>query len=762
MATSDKRESAVYTSIEDRSYIGPPTESGRSVFGVILCDRGPDNRVVTVTSQKEYQKLFGQPNIQRCSQTHYCLDKALEYTGKVLVCRVSPEDAELANTVITMTSTTTALTGTTFNLSTDKYDSYGNLWTYVESTTSNEVSIETAKTFIIPAETDDIDVGGDITIKYDADNYMLGTVTSYDSVTGELVVNIDRVLGSGTYTAWEVTLTDLYEDNFIYGQMTCSATDSEELVVGDWIYSVSDDYSVAQQVISLTETATGGDDQYTAVLDSPYTGTAGTGIIYTYVPFTLSSEDNITSPDDISDAETFLYHFYANGAGAYYNDLTVKCLRNYEMERMYTDSEGEPYYPYIFVDYFLYYINESGTETLLEGPWTVSLIRKTPNDEVIRDYQGGLPTFIEDVINTNSDFVRVKTGTQLDLLSVSGINGEKLRLQAMLSLVRSAVVGITNVGSDGFILENGSDGSGLYDISGNIAPSNLLYGRVATAYLGSMQSIDGTIEVLPEAIYPKFMIDYVISGGFPINIQYGAAQLASGREDCHHLADTGANYNSYTYDLRARMQTASWNFWTSSLYVQFRLITDNYTGRSFWITPVYHAIQRHLDVDNKYFLAEPVANIEKGAIGDSIKLAYPTNHTIRGDLFDKELNFTLEESSGVYFATQFTTWKRFSALKRQHIAKFVSYLKVQIPTILRDVVQRKATRYCLSQAEFRMNTMFLKFLDGSSTDRYACVSTYSINVEFDKQRSELNIYVTFAPILSIERINVFLTIPTEL
>jgi hypothetical protein len=758
MATSDKRESAVYVSIEDRSYIGPPTETGRTVYGVILCDRGPDNRVVTVTSQKEYQKLFGIPNIQRCSQTHYCLDKALEYTGKVLVCRVSPGDAELANTVVTMTSTTTALSGTSFDFSINKYDSYGNLWTYVESPTSNEISVEDGKIFMIPAATNDIEVGGDITIKYDNSNYMIGVVVSYDNVTGELVVDIDRFLGEGTYTDWEVTLTNLYEDNFVYGQMSCSDVDVEELAIGDWIYSASDNASVSQQVISLTKTSLG----YNVVLDAPYTGTAGIGSIFTYVPFTLSSEDYITSPDDISEAENFLYHFYANGAGTYYNNLTVKCLRNYEMERMYTDNDGEPYYPYIFVDYFLYYINESGTETLLEGPWTVSLIRKTPNGEIIRDYQGGLPTFIEDVVNNNSDFVRVKCGNQLDQLSVGGASGEKLRLQAMLSLVRTSVVGITNLGSDGFILENGSDGTGLYDISNNIAPSNLLYGRVATAYLGSMQSIDGTIEVLPEAIYPKFQIDYIISGGFPINIQYGAAQLASAREDCHHLADTGANYNDYTYDLRARMQTASWNFWTSSLYVQFRLIVDNYTGRSFWITPVYHAIQRHLDVDNKYFLAEPVANIEKGAIGDSIKLAYPTNHTTRGDLFDKELNFTLEENAGVYFALQFTTWKRFSALKRQHIAKFVSYLKTQIPTILRDVVQRRATRYWLSQAEFRMNTLFLKFLDGSSTDRYACVNSYSVNIEFDKQRSELNVYVTFAPILSIERINVFLTIPTEL
>jgi hypothetical protein len=117
---------------------------------------------------------------------------------------------------------------------------------------------------------------------------------------------------------------------------------------------------------------------------------------------------------------------------------------------------------------------------------------------------------------------------------------------------------------------------------------------------------------------------------------------------------------------------------------------DNYTGMKFWMSPVYHALQVHLNVDNNYFLAEPPCNIEKGAIGDEIKLAYYTNHTTRGDLLDKELNYTISEANGVYFPTQFTTWKRYSALKRQHISKFVSFLKRQIPVILRDYGQEQA------------------------------------------------------------------------
>ena len=76
MPVTDRREPAVYVTIEDASYVAPTIEVGRTVYGVILCDRGPHNRIVTVTSKAEYRKMFGTPDIRRVSQTFYQLDKA--------------------------------------------------------------------------------------------------------------------------------------------------------------------------------------------------------------------------------------------------------------------------------------------------------------------------------------------------------------------------------------------------------------------------------------------------------------------------------------------------------------------------------------------------------------------------------------------------------------------------------------------------------------------------------------------------------------
>ena len=70
MPVTDRREPAVYVSIEDASYAAESLETGRIGYIVTLCDRGPHNRVVTLTSREQFYKLFGQPNYRRTSQAH--------------------------------------------------------------------------------------------------------------------------------------------------------------------------------------------------------------------------------------------------------------------------------------------------------------------------------------------------------------------------------------------------------------------------------------------------------------------------------------------------------------------------------------------------------------------------------------------------------------------------------------------------------------------------------------------------------------------
>ena len=659
MPVTDRREPAVYVTIEDASYVAPTLEIGRTVYSVILCDRGPHNRIVTVTSKQEFHQLFGLPDIRRVSQSFYQIDKALDYTGKVLVCRVVPEDSDWSNASLKLSST----------------------------------SIQT--------------IAEDFNFVNDSDQIVCDTQAGYDSFE-----------------------------------------------IGDWIYADGDTNLEAEQIVSKDDTS-----GFVIVLANNYIGTTGTASAVKYTPFNVESTTGVTSATDLPETDPeAIYHFYATGAGAYYNNLRVKGTRNVEMEKMWTDDLGNPLYKYIFMDIAVYFVKEDGTERLIEGPWTVSLIPRNAEGNTIRDLTTGNVMYIEDVIDRESIYIKTVTGAAIDQL-ISGTTAEDKRLQVTLLLSDTGPIGTKNISGGGLALENGTDGTGLFDaISGDISVTPEVLGLVKQAFNGSLASVDGSIEQLPECVYPWYEPDYVVSGGFPSEVQDGARYLADYRQDCIHLGDTGTNFNKYEDDLSARLNDVPWNNWTSMLYVQYRKVFDQYTGRWTYMSPVYHAIERHLYCDGVYFIGEPVANIEKGAIAENIELSYKANHTERGDLLDVELNPVIVEPQGKYILSQLTTWKRLSVLKRGHVAKFVAYIRKVIPTLLKDILQRKATTYWINQANFRVNEFLSQFVENPSLERYSILKSFDVSVEFDDIRSELNIYCNITPIRAIERINVYIIV----
>jgi len=60
--------------------------------------------------------------------------------------------------------------------------------------------VQTAKAFV---------KGQWVTIAYDADvlKYMIGTIKSYDAITGNMVVSVQRTNGAGTFATWTVSLS---------------------------------------------------------------------------------------------------------------------------------------------------------------------------------------------------------------------------------------------------------------------------------------------------------------------------------------------------------------------------------------------------------------------------------------------------------------------------------------------------------------------------------------------------------------------------
>lgn len=750
MAILDRREPATYVTIEDHSYVAPVLESGRTVYAATVCDRGPHRRIVPIHSLDEFRLLFGKANYRKTALNHYCIEKALQYTQSVLVCRVTPDDSYISNSSIRRSTSYTTVTANTGYIFT--HDSI-----YVDCQKDyddfNQIDIGDW----IFHENDDVEFAAQVVSKED---------TLYEDIYGEA--------RTSTSTTSVITVHTIHDVSGVY-----LATDTARTGIN---YYIGGSFNSATKTITLgtalPDTNTDVIVDYTAEtgslrfkLDRKYQGAGGTGDINKTQPFlSVPVSVDVTDEDDFDllDIDAVFY-FYAVGSGSYYNNIKIKGVRNTQLEKMFMDKDGNVLYKYIFMDIGIYEILPDGSEKLLEGPWTVSLIRRTKENEVVRDQASGRVLYIEDVINENSKFVRVISAGG-DRILVHDVNAEDNRLKVMLLLSVGSPNDVGNIAYGGIILENGTDGTvdaarsiPLYNnLTGDIqlaeGMSDRLLGDIRQAYTGELQSVDGSIALLQEYIRPVYKPDYIVCGGYPAYVQSGAIELTQIREDCLCLADTGKNYNKVSDDINARLNSVPWNTWTAMLYVQYRKVFDDNTGEWIWMTPVYHAIGRHLYVDSVYFIAEPVANIEKGAIEEKIVLAYQANHTERGDLGDHELNYVVVEPNGKYLNTQYTTWKRFSVLKRAHVAKFIMYCRQEIPSLLSDILQRKGTSFWINQARTRIVNFLNQFVENENNERYSVLSDFEVNVEFDDVYSELNVYISMKPIRAIERINVHINV----
>ena len=464
MAYLDRREPAVYVDIEDKSYAAETIETGRSVYSVILCDRGPSDQIVKVRSQAQFHDVFGTPNFLRTSQTHYQMDAALQYTSNGLVVRVVPDDAYWANTAI-KENTTGEVVAANF-----------------EFTSKNEATEE------------DPDKARKVFMeKLDSSSEAYSSAIYGDNVN--LEEETDKVqIGSWIYAEGD--------DSSVAAQVV----------------------NMEPEVDKETGEETG---RTIITLDREYEGSSHIGTAYTYVPYSETSTVEVNDEDYLNNPDgDVVYYFYAVGAGKYYNRLCIRGTRNTDLEKYYLDENDEPLYKYLFMNIGIYEVQDNGNQKLLEGPWVVSLSPRYPDDgnnssngQVI-DPTSGQYIFIEDVINDNSNLIRCVASTKDPVTDEPNaefpavtklVDSEDKRLQVMLMLSSYTPVGTSNIAStvNGMTLKNGTDGNGQYNVSGNIQPSDALLGKVARAFGGSLT--ENGIDDLRETVYPVFQPDYIVN-----------------------------------------------------------------------------------------------------------------------------------------------------------------------------------------------------------------------------------------------------------
>jgi len=684
----------IYVSVEARDMKLAESPFGRSCFVVILSDRGRHNQVVEVNNPNNFYREFGYPDLERYGYGHYLVDMALQYTNRVYVVRPALTDPEMM---------------------------------------------------------------GDLTTEYD-DCMALSHAYIYENDDIEPVSIIPETSMDSTSNI--INLND----------STSLIADFEE---GMWIF-VDDFIQDARQVVEVDS------DNYNVVLNQPYTGyipIEPDGIhLSTVKRFQIRTANNLPgssietrlrSATDVDLLNPKIYYaFVGRGVGETYNKYLLKGYRNIKYEYMYTDSDGEPLYPYAFMDVGIYKYNEEDNSVVfVEGPWTVSLIPRTDSGTPIRDIFTGRDMFIETVINSNSDFVRCYAGKGVNKLSsfnnsMITKNDAANRRLYILSLFSYQTVHGTNViatNNDnringGFFLQKGENGL-LFNEDGTLNYNDTYHALVTQAYMGKLTSIDGSIELLQQILYPRYMLDYVFCGGYGISEIDGARTLVDIRGDTMLLSDLGYNFNK-TSDEKEQRHLSGWNTWNMMIYSQWRQMFDEHTGKDIWMTPIYDEIEHHLSVDNNYGISEPVAGIEKGALQRTVELAYkPTLEEI-SDLIDAQINPTIDEPDGRYTLTQLTTFKRLSSMGRGNWVKFVHYIQKEIPRQCKDILQTKATSnvYKSGLTRKRINAILNPYVDTGENNLKATLSSFNLEIAFDELRNELKVVIVFDFLGIVEKI----------
>jgi hypothetical protein len=276
-----------------------------------------------------------------------------------------------------------------------------------------------------------------------------------------------KTVGVSTDFTFVENSTEINVDNSNWG-LLIGDDDPNKLKIGDWIYSNdgTDTPNDIRQIISIDS------DTYKLILNDPYVGSISgwstkDSAIYKYSKYTDTEESALwdtkyTEALDLANPNDTVYEFIAKGAGAYYNKLKLKGIRNTNLEKMYVDSDGNPLYPFLFMDLALYEEKDNGQDSLLEGPWTVSLVNNLDDGRLIVSLEGQ-QLYIEDMINTNSEYIICQSGYALgELMSSSLSKAETEKNRKLISLLFSsgAPVGTNLFIPEGNALQfrNGQDG----------------------------------------------------------------------------------------------------------------------------------------------------------------------------------------------------------------------------------------------------------------------------------------------------------------
>ena len=312
-------------------------------------------------------------------------------------------------------------------------------------------------------------------------------------------------------------------------------------------------------------------------------------------------------------------------------------------------------------------------------------------------------------------------------------------------------------------LYSGTDGKNLYDKSGRLNmydhPGNIFSQNARELLLDFYNNNQEIREVL----YPKHDFDYVPDWSEDGRIQSAIILLADDIGTTMPLVGLPLAYNPkiitrdlVARDLKMRKDGLFWSSYNSMCYsgqINKSHVLDS--GEKITMGTAYYALAAHLRIDAQYSITEPVANMIKGVIDASnVNLTFsPTSLEIE-QLRNLQINTIIEEPDGTYFIDQLTMYKKASKLSRANVVKTIHRIRKDLPRLLKDLIQLKATSDISGQAVKRTVKYLDKWKVSNNNVADGIFDTVNVKGIYNEETYKLRLNVTVKPIGTIESIDI--------
>jgi hypothetical protein len=672
----------VYTRIIDLSQYLADTP-GTVGFVPILSKRGPDNKLMLVTSNEQFYNLYGEPNIldygTAFGQGPYIAAQHLSVSSQLYVLRALPSDATYAHVVVGMQNVTWDLVAQGGSSSSEKTDTALQMYPiYLTGEPYTYYPDQAHQT--VPA-----DGGSELKTSHIKN---LETLFSDSTVAASYLHfdynNGNSPDGDGPYSTNGTAFTN--------GILMYFRTNGRGASYNDFsirLQKSADSQKWGIYVLNIYEIQSDGSnvitESYNVSFDPTAVDSTGESIFIEDVVNKFST--NII----VSVNRTALNQlFIDDGSG---ESPMMKFYKN------------DPTIPDYITDYVVLDDNGQKTElgykaTAIETARMNYDYAKTALDAALSDLTDAraLPSSTSEQIEIRNSAINIA------LTEVSNARAELIQAQTdilsanSLDIMTMGTINSTTGALEPWQLQEGSEGSLTYlnQTNGKVAIQTTEATQVLSdAYVGLLVKPDdkpkvdangnvswGRTKYVDEVLDLEWIyFSLVYDAGYPVDVKIAAEALAETyRLDCMLITDCGDNNDFYdcqsatgnnpNEDGGLPMDTKY-----AARYEPYSKVYDTYVGRDTWFTPVYHMAQLVPLNDRLYNIWYASAGFNRGTLSNIKELRWSAKLPERDLLYLMQVNPIVHFPEGYTVWGNLTTQKRPSALQDINIMRMVLYIK---------------------------------------------------------------------------------------